>query len=123
MPDRWKDALEKIAAKYRKSAAEAAESGIIPYLSAGGKWSASPYDGNSWWTGGFWPGLMWQLFTLTGDGFFKDEARRTEKLLTDEFRTFRSLNHDVGFMYLLSCGADAKLTTKRNGSDSRSSTA
>ena len=110
MPDRWKDALEKIAAKYRKSAAEAAESGMIPYLSAGGKWSASPYDGNSWWTGGFWPGLMWQLFTLTGDGFFKDEARRAEKLLTDEFRTFRSLNHDVGFMYLLSCGADAKLT-------------
>ena len=110
MPDRWMDALEKIAGKYRKTAGTAAEAGIIPYLSAGGKWSASPYDGNSWWTGGFWPGLMWQFFCLTGDAFFRDEARRTEKLLTDEFRTFRKLNHDVGFMYLLSCGADAKLT-------------
>ena len=104
------DALERIAAKYRKTAGTAAEAGIIPYLSAGGKWSKSPYDGNSWWTGGFWPGLMWQLFCLTGDAFFRDEARRVEKLLTDEFRTFSRLNHDVGFMYLLSCGADAKLT-------------
>ena len=73
-------------------------------------WIASPYDGNSWWTGGFWPGLMWQLYAATKDIFFLEEARRTEKLLVDEFRTFHALNHDVGFMYLLSCWADAKLT-------------
>ena len=53
---------------------------------------------------------MWQLHCATGDEQFQTEARRVEKLLTDEFRTFRCLNHDVGFMYLLSCGADAKLT-------------
>ena len=53
---------------------------------------------------------MWQLWVLTGDSFFRQEARRAEKLLTEEFRSFRLLNHDVGFMYLLSCGADAKLT-------------
>ncbi len=28
----------------------------------------------------------------------------------EAFRVFRHLNHDVGFMYLLSCGADCKLT-------------
>ena len=38
------------------------------------------------------------------------EARRVESLLTEEFRIFSHLNHDVGFMYLLSCGADHKLT-------------
>lgn len=88
----------------------AADAGIIPYKSENGAWVASPYDGNSWWTGGFWPGLMWQLHCATGDEQFQTEARRVEKLLTDEFRTFRCLNHDVGFMYLLSCGADAKLS-------------
>ena len=110
MPNRYEEALDRIAGKFRKTAEAAAEAGIIPYKSDAGKWIASPYDGNSWWTGGFWPGLMWQLWQLTGDGFFRREARRTEKLLTDEFRSFRRLNHDVGFMYLLSCGADAKLT-------------
>ena len=110
MQDRYEDALGRIAGKFRKTAEAAAEAGIIPYQSAGGKWIISPYDGNSWWTGGFWPGLMWQLWVLTGDDFFRQEARRVEKLLTEEFRSFRLLNHDVGFMYLLSCGADAKLT-------------
>ena len=110
MRNHYEDALKRIAEKFRRTAETAAEEGIIPYQSAEGKWIVSPYDGNSWWTGGFWPGLMWQLWKLTGDGFFLTEARRAEKLLTDEFRTFRKLNHDVGFMYLLSCGADAKLT-------------
>ncbi len=110
MPDRYEIVLDRIAEKFRRTAAAAAEEGIIPYKSAGGRWIASPYDGNSWWTGGFWPGLMWQLWCRTGDDFFRDEARRAGKLLTDEFRTFRKLNHDVGFMYLLSAGADAKLT-------------
>ena len=110
MPNRYEEALDRIAEKFRRTAKAAAEQGIIPYQSAGGKWIPSPYDGNSWWTGGFWPGLMWQLWRWTGEDFFREEARRVEKLLTEEFRAFRKLNHDVGFMYLLSAGADAKLT-------------
>lgn len=102
--------LEKIVEKFRRSAAMAAAEGIIPYKSEEGKWAPSPYEGNSWWTGGFWPGLMWQLYALTGDEQFKEEARRVGGLLIDEFRTFTGLHHDVGFMYLLSCGADYKLT-------------
>ena len=102
--------MRQAADKFRWSAKLAADAGIIPYKSENGAWVASPYDGNSWWTGGFWPGLMWQLHCATGDEQFQTEARRVEKLLTEEFRTFRCLNHDVGFMYLLSCGADAKLT-------------
>ena len=94
----------------RAGGAPAAEAGIIPYKSEKGKWLESPYDGNSWWTGGFWPGLMWLLYAQSGEKAFLTEARRVEKLLTDEFRVYEKLNHDVGFMYLLSCGADAKLT-------------
>ena len=110
MPLCYEEALNRIAGKFRKTAEAAQQAGILPYRSADGQWFESPYDGNSWWTGGFWPGLMWQLYRLTGDEFFKGEARRAEALLTGEFRTFRRLNHDVGFMYLLSCGADARLT-------------
>ncbi|MGN0776451.1 MAG: glycoside hydrolase family 88 protein [Candidatus Ventricola sp.] len=99
----------RIADKFRRTAAQAAQAGILPYKSADGQWITSPYDGNSWWTGGFWPGLMWQLWCATGDDAFRKEALRAEKMLTAEFRSFRYLNHDVGFMYLLSCGAHDKL--------------
>ena len=100
--------FEKIAAKFRKSVPVAAEMGIIPYKSENGKWIPSPYDGNSWWTGGFWPGLMWQLYAATKEDMFRTEALRAQELLTAEFRTYDLLNHDTGFMYLLSTGADYK---------------
>ena len=98
--------FEKIAAKFRRSVPVAAELGIIPYKSENGKWIPSPYDGNSWWTGGFWPGLMWQLYAATKEDMFRVEALRAQELRTAEFRTYDLLNHDTGFMYLLSTGAD-----------------
>ena len=110
MQNRYNEAFRKASDKYRRTAPLAAETGIIPYKSENGQWIPSPYAGNGWWTGGFWPGLMWQLYAAEKDGFFMDEARRTQALLVDQFRVFRELNHDVGFMYLLSCGADYKLT-------------
>ena len=110
MQNRYEEAFRKLTGKLRAGAEMAQSEGIIPYKSEGGRWYTSPHDGNSWWTGGFWPGLMWQLYAATKDEFFLKEARRVQELLTGEFRSFRYLNHDVGFMYLLSCGADHKLT-------------
>ena len=102
-------ALGRAIEKYRATAPRAAAANLLPYR--GGKdWLPSPFDGNSWWTGGFWPGLMWQLWVASRDDAFKAEALRAEALLTAEFRRFELLNHDVGFMYLLSCGARYKLT-------------
>ena len=103
-------AFERARAKFARGAKLAASQGIIPYKSEGGKYVASPFDGNSWWTGGFWPAIMWQLYKATGETVYMTEALRVEKLLTDEFRRFDLLNHDVGFMYLLSCGAHHRLT-------------
>ena len=103
-------AFERACAKFARGAKLAASQGIIPYKSEGGKYVASPFDGNSWWTGGFWPAIMWQLYKATGEAVYRDEALRVEALLTDEFRRFDLLNHDVGFMYLLSCGAHYRMT-------------
>ncbi len=102
--------LKKAAEKYRRTAEMAQREGLIPYTSEHGRWLPNPYGSNSWWTGGFWPGLMWLLWHDTGDEFFRGEAKRVGDLLAEEFRSFTGLNHDVGFMYLLSCGAEAKLT-------------
>ena len=109
--ERWVDlAIERACAKFARGAKIAAQQGVIPYMGAKDKYLPSPFDGNSWWTGGFWPGLMWQLYKATGEAVYRDEALRVEALLTDEFRRFDLLNHDVGFMYLLSCGAHYRMT-------------
>ena len=102
--------LERIIDKARVTAPLAARAGVIPYGGVGGQWRPAPFDGNSWWTGGFWPGALWLLHAATGESAFMEEARRAGDLLAAELRTFRLLNHDVGFMYLLSRGADFKLT-------------
>lgn len=104
------ETFEKAVAKFRRSAAMAAEQDIIPYYSKGGRWAGPPFDGDGWWTNGFWPALMWQLYAATGEDLFLKEARRVQKRLLRELEVFIHLNHDVGFMYLLSVGADAKLT-------------
>ena len=104
------EVLNRIVQKALETAPLAAQAGIIPYGGDGATWRGAPFDGNSWWTGGFWPGALWLLYAATGEEAFLTEARRSETLLTAELRRFRLLNHDVGFMYLLSCGADARLT-------------
>ena len=110
------EVTEKVLAKFRHTVPMAAQEHNVPYCSAEGRWVESPWKlGNSWWTAGFWPGMMWLLSTLAGEKenkggtLFHDEALRTTELMTEEFRVYRHLNHDVGFMYLLSCGAKHKL--------------
>ena len=108
--EKWIDeAFARACEKMERGAKRAAEQGIIPYMGQKDGYSPAPYDGNSWWTGGFWPGMMWQLYAATGRDVYKDEALRVEALLTAELRSFMLLNHDVGFMYLLSTGAHDRL--------------
>ena len=113
MSNRYEEAFGRAGDKYRANLKSAAERNMIPYKSEHGQWIASPSAGNGWWTGGFWPALMWQFHAAGGDAAFLTEARRVEELLVQEMRVFENLNHDVGFMYLLSSGADYKLTGDR----------
>ena len=103
--------LEKVADKYRRAIPAAQELNTLPYRSENGQWIGSPnQDGNSWWTTGFWSGILWQLYNLTGDEAFRTEALRGDEEMAKEFRKYIRLNHDMAFMYLLSCGAEYKLT-------------
>ncbi len=109
--ENWvKEALEKTIAKFRKGAPLAASQGIIPYIGQKGKFLPSPHDDNSWWTGGFWPGIMWQCYSATKEDVFLQEALRAEEMLVREIMRYEKLHHDVGFMYLLSCGAHHRFT-------------
>jgi unsaturated chondroitin disaccharide hydrolase len=104
------DVFQKIRKKYGWAVDFAKDLPLIPYGSRGRTWTPPPFDGNSWWTCGFWPALLWQLHAATGEEKFKAEARRAQALLFTELLRHDFLNHDVGFMYLLSEGADYRLT-------------
>ncbi len=104
------EVIAKVTAKLRRTVPLAAQSDLLPYRSEKGRWIESPWDcGNGWWTAGFWPGMMWLMNALDPAPVYRDEARRATELMTDQFRVYRHLNHDVGFMFLLSCGAQHKI--------------
>ncbi len=107
----WVDSVwKRIEAKMPYCAAMAAKENVIPYQGQGDTWMGPPHEGPSWWTNGFWPALMWQMYHSTKDEAYAQEARRVQALIRGEFDRFLGLHHDVGFMYLLSFGAEHLLT-------------
>lgn len=59
------------------------------------------YRRSDWWTSGFWPGMLWILYDLTGDEQFKQLVWERDKDL-EQWLVLPSdeLNHDVGFQFL-----------------------
>lgn len=102
----WQRILDKTA----RSTPLAAAQGVLPYIGDERGWHEAKYDGAAWWTNGFWPGIQWQLYAATGEEAHLVEARRVQALIVPELLRYERLNHDMAFLYLLSCGADAKIT-------------
>lgn len=66
------------------------------------------YTGKQGWTSGFFPGSLWNIFELTGEEQWKQEAVKwTETLDTIQYLTN---HHDVGFMINCSYGNALRLT-------------
>lgn len=62
------------------------------------------YDstGTEWWTSGFWPGLLWILYDLTGKAHYKEAAWDGDAKIEPWFsQQGKELHHDVGFQFLL----------------------
>jgi unsaturated chondroitin disaccharide hydrolase len=67
-------------------------------------------DGLSWWTNGFYAGMMWLMYHETNDQKYADIAANTESWLDQCFDDYSGLHHDVGFMWLPSAVAHYKIT-------------
>ena len=84
---------------------------MIPYMAENGLYKTDMRQKNlSWWTNGFWAGLLWQMYHATGRADFKATAEKTEVWLDEALADFTGLHHDVGFMWVLSAVADYRLT-------------
>lgn len=102
--------LQKLKKKMPIALKKAQGLDFIPYTVKDGAWQPGPVDGLCWWTNGFWPGEMWEMYRLTGEEAYRAEAERAEAMLDSAFREFDHLHHDVGFMWLLSSGANFRMT-------------
>lgn len=109
--------LAQIETKYQTVAARTGTK--IPYTTdAAGRFDDHSRIGGptqalehlSWWTNGFYPGILWELYALTEKPLYRQHAQAIEAELNQNLATMRGLDHDVGFMYLLSDGYDAALT-------------
>ena len=60
------------------------------------------------WTSGFYPGVLWYMFEMTGDESWKVKATAYTKTLEKE--QYNAGNHDVGFRMFCSYGNALRLT-------------
>lgn len=96
--------FEKIEQKYRLNAQDVTD--IFPYTTdSTGHFTEQPFltgrAGVQWWTNGFYAGLLWLLYSKTGNEIYKSTAKKQENMLDDAFILYDELNHDVGFMWNL----------------------
>jgi unsaturated chondroitin disaccharide hydrolase len=98
-------AWRQTVAKTRKTGSRIGSG--FPHVSINGQYDSAP---PSWWTAGFWPGLLWLLYRDTKDEWFKQTAEQCEEKLDQVLDEFYGLHHDVGFMWSLTSVANYKLS-------------
>lgn len=69
----------------------------------------SPY-GVGFWTNGFWPGMLWQMYQATGDPEYRAAAVGVEERLNALLDNVDEVDHDLGFLFLLSSVANYRKT-------------
>lgn len=83
----------------------------IPYIAEDGVYKEDKAKTDIvWWTNGFWPGILWQMYHATGEEKYKEAAKGVEEKLDRAFDVYTGLHHDVGFMWLHSAVADYRIT-------------
>lgn len=113
LPESERPWLEEACQKLcRKLYAECARTGSkIPYFPVNGRYvDCIMPDGVSWWTNGFWPGMLWQMYHFTGEPCYRSAAEGGEARLADALCEFTRLHHDVGSMFIPSSVANYRLT-------------
>lgn len=108
--DAWvRETLGRMAGKLEKVAGRSAKK--IPYTTVNGVHDDRSGEKDiSWWTNGFWGGMMWQMYALTGDKRYQETARWSEEKLDVNFLHYEMLDHDNGFKWLPTAVADYRAT-------------
>lgn len=107
---KWvQETLERTVCKLEKVSRRSSEK--IPYTTVNGIHDDKSGDKEiGWWTNGFWGGMMWQLYKLTGKDIYKNIALENEKKLDADLMDYEKLDHDNGFKWLPTAVANYRIT-------------
>lgn len=81
----------------------------IPYTTVDGVYNDMAKEDITWWTNGFWSGMMWLMYVGTKNEMYKEVAENAEQMLDAAFEEYDHLHHDVGFMWHISSGVNYRL--------------
>lgn len=103
---RWiAEAWQKLQLKVDKMAEQL--KGKSPHVAAAGEYDDMRLD---WWTSGFWPGILWILYDMTGKEHYRSEAWPWDEKIEQCFMRENNFHHDVGFQFLPTAVIKYKIT-------------
>ncbi len=84
---------------------------MIPYSPREGRYhDLDGMGGIHNWTNGFWPGMLWQMYEATGEEAYRRAAEGVEERMDEILEGLEGVDHDAGFLFLLSAVADYRKT-------------
>ncbi|PWW00972.1 unsaturated chondroitin disaccharide hydrolase [Paenibacillus cellulosilyticus] len=115
LPLDWsKEAWNRISDKVARTSQRIRDR--FPHASVNGQYQLEPA---SWWTAGFWPGLLWLVYRDTNNQQLGSLAASCEEQLDQVILDYDRLDHDIGFMWTLTSVARYKIlgepSAKRRG--------
>lgn len=96
--------MDRILAKLNKTSKEIGAT--FPHATTDGKYSN---EKPQWWTNGFWPGTLWLGYQHSKNEDFKNIAQEIENNLDQVLNGFYEVDHDTGFIWMLSAVAQYKI--------------
>lgn len=98
------ETMERILSKLEKTAPQIGAR--FPHMSEGKEFDE---QAPRWWTNGFWPGILWIAYQQTKNEKYAEMADEIEEKMDVVLDEFDLIDHDAGFMWLLSAGANYML--------------
>lgn len=78
-----------------------------PHATVEGIYDSTRLD---WWTSGFWPGMLWIMYSRTGKNCYLERAWDFDIRLEQKLGEDNNFHHDVGFQFLPTAVIKYKLT-------------
>lgn len=102
-----KEALKQVMDKLERTSFRIRDR--VPYKTVEGIYNDLS-ENISWWTNGFWPGILWLAYRHTSKQEYAQYALKVEEKLNAVLQGFYGVDHDAGFIWHLSSVANYKLT-------------